>query len=442
MALSDMYYAMPGSPKTVTTADIGTNATSIPVDDVSVFPSGDENLPNLAVLGEDDSAEIILYRGISGSSLVNVTRGMGTTTASAWGSGTVIGRNFTSLDHDRFIDNIKTLDNEKAPKANAALSGTPTAPTAISGTNTTQIATTAFVASALSGKADSVHTHDASAITSGILGITYGGTGNQTGTASLATTAADTTSELYPIGVTSGSTTALKRDTSITMTGGTVTATTFSGALSGNASTATTLQTGRTIRTNLASSSAVSFNGSANITPGVTGTLPVANGGTNATSATGASCAASQLFPDNVGTDATYFFTRTNNYAKVGYSTLANLKTMIGVDDSGEQTLASDVIGSGGIYYRKVGPTVVIWGTFTFNSNITSAAGYTIATIGSAYRPHRDIWVWAGNPSTTGAEAGAIVIGSSGVIKFYKPASLSNWTTSINVHFSAIYFIA
>lgn len=47
-----------------------------------------------------------------------------------------------------------------------------------------------------------------------------------------------------------------------------------------NAKTATTLQTARTIRTNLASTSTASFNGSANITPGVTGVLPIANGGT------------------------------------------------------------------------------------------------------------------------------------------------------------------
>ena len=42
----------------------------------------------------------------------------------------------------------------KAPLASPALTGTPTAPTASSGTNTTQIATTAFVQSAVSGKAN------------------------------------------------------------------------------------------------------------------------------------------------------------------------------------------------------------------------------------------------------------------------------------------------
>ena len=55
--------------------------------------------------------------------------------------------------------------------------------------------------------------------------------------------------------------------------------------VSGNAGSATKLATARTIRTNLNSTSTASFNGTANVTPGVTGTLPVANGGTGATSA-------------------------------------------------------------------------------------------------------------------------------------------------------------
>ena len=45
-----------------------------------------------------------------------------------------------------------TLDTEsdlKAPLASPAFTGTPTAPTAVAGTNTTQIATTAFVTSAM-----------------------------------------------------------------------------------------------------------------------------------------------------------------------------------------------------------------------------------------------------------------------------------------------------
>lgn len=48
---------------------------------------------------------------------------------------------------------------------------------------------------------------------------------------------------------------------------------------------AASLTTARDIQTNLASTSAASFNGTANITPGVTGTLPIGNGGTGASDA-------------------------------------------------------------------------------------------------------------------------------------------------------------
>lgn len=71
-------------------------------------------------------------------------------------------------------------------------------------------------------------------------------------------------------------------------TPGTITAGKFSGPLTGNASTATKLATARTIQTNLGSTSSASFDGSGNITPGVSGTLPISNGGTGATTASGA----------------------------------------------------------------------------------------------------------------------------------------------------------
>lgn len=50
--------------------------------------------------------------------------------------------------------------------------------------------------------------------------------------------------------------------------------------IGGSSASATKLATGRTFRTNLASTATASFDGTANVTPGVTGILPVANGGT------------------------------------------------------------------------------------------------------------------------------------------------------------------
>lgn len=52
----------------------------------------------------------------------------------------------TEIDDE--FDAIQTAVNSKANIASPALTGTPTAPTAAAGTNTTQIATTAFVTTA------------------------------------------------------------------------------------------------------------------------------------------------------------------------------------------------------------------------------------------------------------------------------------------------------
>ncbi|HJU70399.1 MAG TPA: hypothetical protein VJ603_00980 [Paucimonas sp.] len=58
----------------------------------------------------------------------------------------------TALGNDpNFAATITTALGLKAPLASPALTGTPTAPTAAGGTNTTQLATTAFVANAVAG---------------------------------------------------------------------------------------------------------------------------------------------------------------------------------------------------------------------------------------------------------------------------------------------------
>ena len=69
---------------------------------------------------------------------------------------------------------IQTAVNSKADSNNSALTGTPTAPTAAAGTNTTQIATTAFVKTAVEARVNlSSFTITES---SGVLLINYNGT--------------------------------------------------------------------------------------------------------------------------------------------------------------------------------------------------------------------------------------------------------------------------
>ncbi len=161
-----MYPAKNNSPSTILTAGINSSDTTMTVNDASVLPAA----PNLAVLGSTDSAEIVLYTAINGTT-VTIVRGQNGTTAGTWASGTPVARNFTAADHEAFRENILDLDSRKlesvswgsiggtlsgqtdlqsamdlkANLASPALTGTPTAPTASTSTNNTQIATTAFV---------------------------------------------------------------------------------------------------------------------------------------------------------------------------------------------------------------------------------------------------------------------------------------------------------
>ena len=62
------------------------------------------------------------------------------------------GTNTTQIATTQFVN---TEITSKAPLASPTFTGVPAAPTATSGTNTTQLATTAFVAAGVSGKAKS-----------------------------------------------------------------------------------------------------------------------------------------------------------------------------------------------------------------------------------------------------------------------------------------------
>lgn len=186
MPLQEMYSSKPGSPLTSLVDAISADATSMTLEDASVLPSA----PNICVIGSDSNAEIVSYTSISGNVVSGMVRGLGGTTRSAWAANTSVARNITSYDHDTFIHNINELQTDidtlsdevdgkqdtlpaydttptanstnivtsggvktaldtKAPLASPALTGTPTAPTATRGTNTTQIASTAFVQDAL-----------------------------------------------------------------------------------------------------------------------------------------------------------------------------------------------------------------------------------------------------------------------------------------------------
>ena len=107
---------------------------------------------------------------------------------------------------------------------------------------------------------------------------------NKTGTLITGTT----TTTANAIAIYSDTTATLANSTATIDSSGNITATSFIGDVTGNADTAAALETGRTLLVNLESTSASSaFDGTANITDiGVSGQLPIANGGTGVSSFT------------------------------------------------------------------------------------------------------------------------------------------------------------
>lgn len=109
MAISTMYPAKAGSPQTVLTEELTAAGTSMTVYDASVLPAA----PNLAVLGDDSNAEVVSYSAITGNVVSGLVRGLGGTIPSVWPVDTDVARNYTSFDHDRFIENIQDLSDNK-----------------------------------------------------------------------------------------------------------------------------------------------------------------------------------------------------------------------------------------------------------------------------------------------------------------------------------------
>ena len=112
--MEPMYRGIPFSPQTVLTDTIGAADTIIPVDDVSVFPDA----PNYATIGTDTAGETILYAAKAAGALSGCTRGV-EGAAKAWGSGTIIARNYTAKDMESLQKNVEDHDTALLTKYSA-----------------------------------------------------------------------------------------------------------------------------------------------------------------------------------------------------------------------------------------------------------------------------------------------------------------------------------
>lgn len=102
--MKTMYPAQANSPGTELAAAIDAIQTTIPLVDASRLPAA----PNLMAIGSDDSAETILYTGISGNDLTGVTRGF-QGEAKSWVAGSKAARYLTAYDIDSMRKNIESI---------------------------------------------------------------------------------------------------------------------------------------------------------------------------------------------------------------------------------------------------------------------------------------------------------------------------------------------
>lgn len=107
----EMYRGQANSPETSLANNISDTETTIYVLNGGVLPDA----PSLLVIGGDSpTAETVLMVDKT-IDMLTVQRGI-EGTQKAWNSGTVIARNFTAEDHNRFIDNINELNDIKVDK--------------------------------------------------------------------------------------------------------------------------------------------------------------------------------------------------------------------------------------------------------------------------------------------------------------------------------------
>lgn len=176
--------------------------------------------------------------------------------------------------------------------------------------------------------------------------------------------------------------------------------------VSGNAGTATKLKTARTIQADLGSTSAKSFDGSANVTPGVTGILSVANGGTGRA-------------------------TLTANYALVGNGTgaasLRAIDTTSGGTASSTSLITSGAVKAG--LNAKIGNSDFLF--VSAQKSCTNSSGSSSETIAIS-NGYKAVFVIA-------QLLGGSIIGQSSYNNLYVK-SFSQSGTNVAVTFSHAYF--
>ena len=346
MPLTTMYVGRANSPKTSLASSITASATTIPVNDITVFP----HAPNLAVIGTGEDAEVVLYSDVTDNKLTNVVRAVSDTVAKAWPAGTSVARNFTLLDYKTLCDNITYLDSvkrESTSVVNLSSEVTGTLPYAKGGTGITS--NPSMIVNLESGSNDNVFKASPKPGVTGILPKTKGGTGLTAAPSMVVNLGVTTAADIFVSQPKPG----------------------VSGTLGlGNGGTGVALNAAPSMLVNLGSTTAASIFASAP-KPGVTGTLKIANGGTGAATAADART--------NLGAAAANH--THNNYLPLTGGTLTGTVKLIPATGEGGQIelhAASNATEQAGTIIDNYGSKLRVFG-------IASADGTTKKGIGTVF---------------------------------------------------------
>ena len=200
----------------------------------------------------------------------------------------------------------------------------------------------------------------------------------------------------------------------------------FQGSLNGNASSATKLATARTIRTNLASTSTASFNGTANVTPGVQGILPVANGGTGNDDGTVAKLTTARTFICNLESTTAGSFNGTANVTLGVSGELPTSRGGTGRTDGRAQGLATARTIDGVSFNGTA--NIIHYGTCSTAAGTAaktvSCSGFTLAT-GARIAVKFTVTNTATNSTVT------LNVNNTGAKNIYYRGSGTAWSNSV-----------
>jgi len=99
-----MYPGKVNSPITENIIAITATSTTLTLADGNVLPAA----PNIAVIGEEDDAETVLYTGKTGNTITGLTRGF-QGVAKEWPPQTPVARRFTAYDYDSLRLNLQSI---------------------------------------------------------------------------------------------------------------------------------------------------------------------------------------------------------------------------------------------------------------------------------------------------------------------------------------------